>query len=262
MSDLGSLSQCLVDNDADARIHARRLRSKAFVMSIVLEFAVLAALIVWPLFSPSVLATQYNLTPSPPYSGSNGLSNHPHSNAHPPRQSLLPAICRAVCAPVTHPFAQPSDSEAPDIDQKDGQSSGGQGLLPGIGPGIPGSNGDRAVIPEPPRPEISRPPHATKMSEGVMAAMLIHRIDPAYPAIAKAAHISGSVHLHAIIAKDGTVRELEVVDGNVLLAQAAKAAVQNWRYRPTLLSGEAVEVETYITVNFVLNRTIQPRGKM
>jgi len=252
MSDLGSLSQCLVDNDADARTHARRLRSEAFVLSIVLEFAVLAALIVWPLFSPSVLATQYNSTPSPPYSGGNGPSNHPHSTAHPPRQSVLPAICLAVCAPVTHPFAQPSDSEPPDIDQQGGESGGGQGLFPGIGPGIPGSNGDRPVIPEPPRPEE---PHSKPMrrSGEIMAAMLIHRVDPPYPAIARAAHISGTVHLHAIIGKDGTVRELEVVDGNVLLAQAAKAAVQSWRYRPTLLSGEAVEVETYITVNFVLN---------
>jgi len=253
MSDLGSLSQCLVDNDADARVRARRSRSKAFVLSIVLEFAVLAALVVWPLFSPSVLATQYTLTPSPPYSGGKAPSNHAHSTTHSPRQSAVPAICLALCAPVTHPFAQPSDSEAPDIDQRDSQSSGGQGLLPGGGLGIPGSNGDRPVIAEPPRPETSRPPRVTKMSEGVMAAMLIHRVDPPYPAIARAVHISGTVHLHAIIGKDGTVRELEVVDGNVVLAQAAKAAVQNWRYRPTLLSGEAVEVETYITVNFVLN---------
>jgi periplasmic protein TonB len=252
MSYLGSLSQCLVDNDADARVHARRLRSKAFVLSIVLEFAVLTAIIVWPLFSPSVLATQYNLTPSPPYSGGKGSPNHPHSSPHPPRQSVLPTICLAVCAPVAHPFAQPSDSEAPSVDQNEYGVGGGTNLL-GNGPGIPGSFGDRPVIPEPPRPESSRPPRVTKMSEGVMAAMLIHRIDPAYPAIAKAAHISGTVHLHAIIGKDGSVRELEVVDGNVLLAQAAKVAVQNWRYRPTLLSGEAVEVETYITVNFVLN---------
>jgi protein TonB len=91
------------------------------------------------------------------------------------------------------------------------------------------------------------------MSEGVMAALLVNRVEPAYPAIARAAHISGAVHLHAIIGKDGTVRELQVVDGNILLAQAAKAAVATWRYQPTRLNGEPVEVETYITVNFVLN---------
>jgi protein TonB len=91
------------------------------------------------------------------------------------------------------------------------------------------------------------------MSEGVMAAKLVQRIEPAYPAIARAAHVSGIVHLHAIVGKDGSVRELEAVDGNILLAQAAKAAVQRWRYQPTLLNGEPVEVDTYITVHFVLN---------
>jgi periplasmic protein TonB len=91
------------------------------------------------------------------------------------------------------------------------------------------------------------------MSEGVMAAMLVNRVEPQYPRLAIVAHISGTVHLRAIIGKDGTVRELEVVDGNPLLAQAAKAAVQNWRYHPTRLNGEPVEVETYVTVNFVLN---------
>jgi protein TonB len=92
-----------------------------------------------------------------------------------------------------------------------------------------------------------------RRSGEVMAAMLVHRVEPQYPAIAKAAHISGVVHLRAIIGKDGSVRELEVVDGNPLLAQAARIAVQNWRYQPTRLNGEPVEVETYVTVNFILN---------
>lgn len=59
--------------------------------------------------------------------------------------------------------------------------------------------------------------------------------------------------MRAIIGKDGTVREPELVDGNPLLAHAALVAVQNWRYQATRLNGEPVEVETYVTVNFVLN---------
>ncbi len=86
-----------------------------------------------------------------------------------------------------------------------------------------------------------------------MAAMLVNRVEPQYPRMAIAAHISGVVHLRAIITKEGTVRELEVVDGNPLLARAALLAVQAWRYRPTRLNGEPVEVETYVTVNFILN---------
>src|ERR1700751_573234 len=117
---------------------------------------------------------------------------------------------------------------------------------------LPGGTGEGVITPEPPRAESPRV-RPTRMSEGVMAAMLVNRVEPQYPAIAREAHISGVVHLYAIIGKDGTVRELQIVDGNPLLARAAKAAVQNWRYQPTRLNGEPVEVETYVTVNFVLN---------
>ena len=65
--------------------------------------------------------------------------------------------------------------------------------------------------------------------------------------------LSGEVRLRAIIATDGSVRELTLLSGNPLLAQAAMAAVREWRYRPTLLNGQAVAVETYITVNFVMD---------
>jgi protein TonB len=85
-----------------------------------------------------------------------------------------------------------------------------------------------------------------------MEASLIHRVQPAYPAIARFNHISGSVVLHAIIGTDGTIQQLQVESGNAILAAAAVAAVGEWRYRPTLLSGNPVEVDTYITVNFVL----------
>ncbi len=251
MSDLGRLSQCLVDNDPAVRVRARRLRSKALMLSLALEAAILAALLVWPLISPGVLTAHYIVTPAPPYSGG-GAAHHEQSTMHRPHASPFPTICPAVCAPALHPQTPSSASEAPDIGLNDSQ--GGEGpSLPGVGPGfLPGGTGDRVILPEPPRAE---PPHVrpTLRSEGVMAAMLVNRVEPKYPTMAIAAHISGVVHLRAIIGKDGAVRELEVLDGNPLLARAALVAVQNWRYQPTRLSGEPVEVETYITVNFVLN---------
>jgi protein TonB len=251
MSDLGRLAECLVDNDPAARVRARRLRGKALVLSVVLEALLLAAIFVWPLIAPGVLTAHYIVTPAPPYSGGSP-AHHEQSAPHRPHASSFPAICLAVCAPVVRPSAPASTSETPDIGLNESQG-GTQGLgLPGIGPRLPGGTGDRVIIPEPPRAEAQRV-RPTSMSEGVMAAMLVNRVEPQYPAIARAAHISGVVHLHAIIRKDGTVGELEVVDGNPLLAQAARAAVTNWRYRPTMLNGEPVEVETYITVNFVLN---------
>lgn len=87
-----------------------------------------------------------------------------------------------------------------------------------------------------------------------MEAELIRRVQPVYPAVARAARISGTVELRAIIATDGSVKQLEILSGNMILAQAAVAAVREWRYRPTRLDGVDVEVETLITVNFVLDR--------
>jgi protein TonB len=250
MSDLGSLSECLVDNDPAARVRARRLRSKALALSVALEALVVAALFLWPLISPGALTAHYIVTPAPPYSGG-GAAHHEQPTMHHPHASSFPTICLAVCAPAVRPWAPENSSEAPEIGQGAGGGSEGPGL-PGTGPSLPGGTGDRVIVPEPPHAE---PPRVQPMrrSGEVMAAMLVHRVEPQYPPIAKLAHISGVVHLRAIIGKDGTVRELEVVDGNPLLAQAAKVAVQNWRYQPTRLNGEPVEVETYVTVNFILN---------
>ena len=92
------------------------------------------------------------------------------------------------------------------------------------------------------------------MSEGVMEAALTLKVQPLYPEPARLMHLQGTVRLRAIIGKDGSVSDLEVLSGNPILVQAALAAVREWRYRPTRLNNEAVEVETYITVSFVLDQ--------
>lgn len=86
-----------------------------------------------------------------------------------------------------------------------------------------------------------------------MAGDLVHRVQPSYPEIARAMHLSGTVRLEAVIGPDGTVRNLVVLSGSPILARAAVEAVREWRYRPTLLDRALVEVETYITVNFILS---------
>ncbi len=84
------------------------------------------------------------------------------------------------------------------------------------------------------------------MSEG----LLINKVIPTYPIIAVRTGVQGEVKLHAIIARDGAIQSLSVISGHPLLTRAAIEAVQQWRYKPYKLNGEAVEVETYITVNF------------
>jgi len=82
---------------------------------------------------------------------------------------------------------------------------------------------------------------------------LINRVVPTYPTIAMRTGVQGEVKLHAIIARDGSISSLSVISGHPFLISAAMEAVQQWRYRPYVLNGEAVEVDTYITVNFKRN---------
>ena len=86
----------------------------------------------------------------------------------------------------------------------------------------------------------------------LLQGSLIHRVDPIYPPLARSARIQGGVVLEAVIGKDGAMENLRLVSGHPLLSQAAIQAVSQWRYRPYILNGEAIEVETQITVNFVL----------
>jgi protein TonB len=78
--------------------------------------------------------------------------------------------------------------------------------------------------------------------------MLIHRIEPVYPILAKQTHRSGRVELRAIIGTDGTIQSLHIVSGDPLFYESAREAVSQWRYRPTVLNGEPVEIDTFITV--------------
>ena len=122
-----------------------------------------------------------------------------------------------------------------------GGSAGG--VLGGI---IGGSGGG---MPPPPKPTQQR----VRIGGNVQAAKMIRQIQPVYPQIAKTAHVQGTVILHAIIAKDGTVQELQYISGPALLMRSAMDAVRQWKYQPTLLNGEPVEVDTTISVVFTLS---------
>lgn len=124
---------------------------------------------------------------------------------------------------------------------------GGQagGVLGGILGAAPSS------APPPPAPKAAT--QRTRIGGDVIQASKIRHVQPVYPPLAKQARIFGTVRLQAIIAKDGSIIELQVLSGHALLIRAALDAVGQWRYRPTMLNGEAVEVITTIDVNFALN---------
>lgn len=98
----------------------------------------------------------------------------------------------------------------------------------------------------------TKPPQRVRVSSGVSSGLLIHKVSPAYPPDARSAHVQGTVLLQALIGKDGRIIDLHVITGDPMLSPAAIGAVQQWRYKPYLLAGEPVEVETQIQVNFQL----------
>lgn len=140
--------------------------------------------------------------------------------------------------------------DAPDM------SAGMAGGVPGgvaggsMGGVIGGVIGGMGGAPPPPKPTASR----IRQGGSVQAALLVNKVQPVYPPLARQTRISGTVRLHAIISKTGSVESLEVLSGHPLLVRAAMDAVQQWRYKPTLLNGEPVEVNTTIDVIFSLNQ--------
>lgn len=242
MNDLGNLSNCVVDAEANA-CRARGLRWQAFVGSVFLQAAVVGGLLLWPLITPGVLSPRLTATPLPPYSeeSARGVVRQSDYSARP----TFTAITRPLL--LAHPnlghAPTPSRSEPP------GFGVGPIEVGPAERPLIPGASGNGHPV-EIPRPQADRSP--VKMSEGLMAARLIRRVQPLYPKLAITMRLSGTVELQARIGTDGTVRQLEVVSGNPILARAAVEAVQQWLYEPTRLDGQAVEVQTNITVTFSL----------
>lgn len=97
------------------------------------------------------------------------------------------------------------------------------------------------------------PPLRIRMGGKVQEAKLIHKVDPTYPDEAKAAHTKGTVLLRVIVATDGTPKEVQIVSGDPVLGKAAVDAVRQWRYQPTLLNGDPVEVDTTISIEFRLH---------
>jgi len=109
-------------------------------------------------------------------------------------------------------------------------------------------------VPVPPTKEAHLEAKKRLTVTSLEPALLAHRVEPVYPPLARQTGRDGRVELHAIIATDGTIQSLEVVSGDPLFYRSALAAVREWRYRPTILDGQAVEIDTHITVIYKLER--------
>jgi protein TonB len=131
--------------------------------------------------------------------------------------------------------------------------------MAGVVGGVPGAAGGQmggvigGIINSTPIavPKVATP-QRVRVSQGVTQGLLLRKIQPAYPPLARQARIQGSVLLQAEISKDGSIQNLRLISGHPMLAPAAIEAVKQWKYKPYILNGEPVEVETQITVNFTM----------
>ena len=170
-----------------------------------------------------------------------------------PHTTVRPVVLRtfdpnAIILPTIRPAVRSSNTG------ESGPSTGPDTDPIGIGP-IGDPNGPPMPFSGPTTVIMPKPPatigHVVRTSR-ILEGNLIRRVQPSYPYPAKIAHVQGAVVLAAVISKAGTIENLHVLSGHPLLVPAAIDAVSQWRYRPYILNDEAVEVDTQITVNFVL----------
>ena len=253
---ISALTRCLVDADTSATSGAGRARRKALGVSALVQFCTLTAILIVPLFATGtrLILRPTNFVPLPPYGGAPRHDAGP-VRTQPARTSqtpIIPVLRDQIQSPTRpHPIANSVAEEDPKLgpattsrsDSVPGAGSGGRpNILIGDGPG-----------PQPLRPDPAPAPPSRKpvsVSQGVELARLIHRVEPVYPNFARQTHREGTVELRATISSEGVVKDLQVLSGDPVLAHAAREAVAQWRFRPTVLNGAAVEVVTFITVNF------------
>jgi periplasmic protein TonB len=239
-----SFSVCLVDGDADQLARAHRLRRRSLLISVAAQMAVLAALILIPLFSKTERIAMANIMPMPPYHRVAHVQ-HAVERQHFNKPASGFSFCLS-CPPVlpdkrdnSHASPQTGDPTAP------------------IGEGIEVEECSECITlvgKTNPQPLAPRPPEPTIVHLGHLdPAMLIHRVEPVFPALALQTHREGTVELHAIIATDGSVSSLQFLGGDPMFYSSALDAVRQWRYKPTSLNGHPVEVDTHITVIYKLN---------
>jgi protein TonB len=243
-----SLSRCLVEGDTGASTH-RLPRRRAFGLSLGIETLLLALLLLAPLFT-GIAQPQFNRNlPSMPVIFGAWRSQTPNRNpvtTHDRGNTRFSAYILPM-QPARPAMNAPGVAESGDVP------------IPGNFTDFRGpvqiANLDVPPMLEPPASHNNqREILPLKVSEGVLSAQLISRIEPRYPPLALQTRQEGTVLLHAFISREGRISSLEVVSGSPLFIQAALYAVREWRYRPTTLNGQPVEVETSITVVFRLNR--------
>jgi len=229
---------------------SRRRNPWATTGALGFELLVLAALVIAPLYRTIPLPKRETLTllylQPPPAAGGNATK----LRAPTPASTYTPT---SIAIPT--PVQKTKEAPPPPV----GTTGGVVGGVPGgVAGGVPGGVFSETLNSAPSVPVLAKSPVSTpvtrmRIASRVAEANLIHDVAPQYPPAAGRARIEGTVVLMAVIDKDGSVKDVRVESGLPLLAQAAIDAVRQWRYKPYMIDGEPVEVDSRITINFTLS---------
>src|ERR1700686_2925056 len=237
--------------ESGGRLKTRRGRTPTF--AIILEIALIGVMVLLPLIFtealPKGLSSMTLTAPPPP--------PPPPPPAAAPVKIVKQIQTDIVNGALRTPTKIPQKIQMIKEEEAPPPSMAAAGVVGGVPGGIPGGQMGGVIggiISSTPVavPKVATP-QRVRVSQGVTQGLLIRKVQPNYPPLARQARIQGSVLLQAEISKDGTIQNLQLVSGHPMLVQSALDAVKQWKYKPYILNGEPVEVETQITVNFTLS---------
>jgi periplasmic protein TonB len=236
--------------ESGGRLKTKRGRTTTF--AIILEIALIGVMVLMPLIFTEALPKQQLMTflvappPPPP----------PPPPAAAPVKVVKQIQTDIVNGALRTPTKIPQKVQMIKEEDAPPPSMASAGVVGGVPGGIPGGQMGGVIggiISSTPVavPKVATP-QRVRVSAGVTSGLLIRKVQPNYPPLARQARISGTVVLRAVISKDGSIENLSLVSGHPMLAPAAIDAVKQWKYKPYLLNGEPVEVDTEVQVNFSL----------
>jgi len=244
---IGTLSSCLIEGDPEQKARERKIKRRALAISIALQCAAIVALVLVPLLGRTEKISFSIVTPMPPY-----------------RAVRPPVVQERITRPTPQPagFVFPTNIPHGIVTQEaPRQNDSATGNEPNLDnsvpiPGITGGNElfGRHTGPTPPRDSSADQTKRVVRGGDVQQALLVRRVQPSYPELMRVTRRSGKVELRALISTDGTIESLQVISGDPGFYESAMSAVRQWKYRPTYLNGQPVEVETIITVVYTLNQ--------
>jgi protein TonB len=236
--------------ESGGRLKTKRGRTTTF--AIILEIGLIGLMVLMPLIFTEALPKQQLMTflvappPPPP----------PPPPAAAPVKIVKQVQTDIVNGELRTPTKIPQKVQMIKEDEAPPPTMASSGVVGGVPGGIPGGQMGGVIggiISSTPVavPKVATP-QRVRVSQGVSQGLLVRRVQPNYPPLARQARISGTVVLRAVISKDGSIENLTLVSGHPMLAPAAIDAVKQWKYKPYLLNGEPVEVDTEVQVNFTL----------